>query len=224
MQSTYWVKGSPATFATNGEKPWIRTIVSSLSGKEFFHNEIELEFVITEERFKKYQYDIDNLCEPVFTALVRNLGWYQYKRSNVKKWYAFKRIGVTEGVFIRNGINSHMQPLYPKEENLFDGVYQGKFPNHATDDHMPLWLKTKRFDTINGKSCSLHLQFGSEEISTASICGGKVKPLIDCLYPILGGPKGAPADHLVYSLLVEKGIAGLQKDQVAINIWSHNKS
>ena len=43
--------------------------------------------------------------------------------------------------------------------------------------------------------------------------------MIDCLYPILGGPPGDPEDWRIDVLQVEKDIKDLEADVVAVTAW-----
>ena len=61
--------------------------------------------------------------------------------------------------------------------------------------------------------------FGAQKLSIASLSDGKVKHIIDCLYPLIGGKKGAPEDHRIVELYVVKSVPGLNNDQVQITIW-----
>lgn len=102
MDVRYWIPGFPATFATSREKAWKNQIYQALSGKQFCGNRIGLEFVFTRDNYEKYQFDIDNLCEPVFAVLTSSLGWFSGKRKNIALWTARKRIGDEQGLLIRN--------------------------------------------------------------------------------------------------------------------------
>jgi hypothetical protein len=75
-----------------------------------------------------------------------------------------------------------------------------------------------RFQKVNN-ACTIHIQFGSKNLSIATISDGKVKPVIDCLYPIIGGSAGAPEDEKIEAIVVEKQIENLEDDMVKITIW-----
>lgn len=216
MDVRYWIPGFPATFATSREKAWKNQIYQALSGKQFCGNRIGLEFVFTRDNYEKYQFDIDNLCEPVFAVLTSSLGWFSGKRKNIALWTARKRIGDEQGLLIRN-IDS-CPPEIASSSPLFDEVYDGALPAKATDDSMPLWIKKfGRFKTL--KRCSIRLQFENTPVSIATISSGKVKPVIDCLYPIIGGVSGAPHDEIIDMLIVERVCNSAQRPAVRITIW-----
>lgn len=217
MNKEYWIPGRPATFATRHEVPWRDTIKRYIAGNKNIYHSVELEFFITKENIEKYAFDVDNLCEPVFAALASGMGWYSGKRSNIQSWKASKKEREISGLILKDveGIEFEHAP----EKLLFDGTYRGIFPNKATDFEIPIWLmSTKEMLRVDNK-CSIRLLFGSKNLSIATISAGKVKPIIDCLFPILGGVAGAPDDHKITDLYVRKAVEGLTDDQVRISVW-----
>jgi len=49
-----------------------------------------------------------------------------------------------------------------------------------------------------------------------NISSGTIKPIIDCLYPVLGGKIGAPDDHGIRLLVVQKGVNEIPQESVRI--------
>lgn len=70
MKCNYWISGFPATFATAREIIWKKQIFEALSGKAYDESSISLKFVFTKDHYERFQFDIDNLCEPVFAVLI----------------------------------------------------------------------------------------------------------------------------------------------------------
>ncbi len=218
MDCAYWINGFPATFATSREKIWKIQLFKALSDKQYSDNSIDLKFTFTEENYNKHQFDIDNLCEPVFAVLTNPLGWFSGKRTNIELWTARKCIGKNQGLLIQN-INSGTQ-LAPNTIPLFDKVYNGLLPNKATDGAIPLWISSfGQFKPI--KKCSVRLRFENTPVSIATISSGKVKPIIDCLYPIIGGLPGAPKDEIIEMLTVERISNNTHISAVRITIWEN---
>lgn len=220
MGMEYWVPGRPSTFATNHEALWRETIIKQLGDKCNIHNSIEMEFRISRDNLIKYAFDIDNLCEPVFSSITTYLGWYNSKRSNIERWKAIKTESAIEGMQLKDveEIDLSME----RHKMIFDGVYQGRFPNKATDPEIPEWLKSQDNFAKIKDNCAISLKFGSKSLSIATISSGKVKPVIDCLYPILGGARSVPDDHKITELYVEKSVEGLSDDQIRISIWERD--
>ena len=222
MKTKYWISGFPATFATNREKEWKDQIYKALSGKQYCGSSIGLEFIFNKDNFGKYQFDIDNLCEPVFAVLTSSLGWFSGKRTNIALWTARKRIGDEQGLLIYS-IDS-CPPEIANCSPLFDEVYDGKLPEKATDKVLPSWIDERIKEKFGQqfkppKRCSVRLQFENMQYSIATISDGKVKPIIDCLYPIIGGDPGAPRDEIIDALVVERVSSSAQRKAVRITVW-----
>ncbi len=216
MSYKYWVSGFPATFATSREKIWKQQICQALSGKQHNDSSINLQFVFTKGNYEKYQFDIDNLCEPVFAVLTSSLRWFSGNRRNITLWTARKCIGTEQGLLVQS-IDSDTL-LTPSNNPLFDEVYDGILPTKATDDNMPTWIRgLGQFK--NMKKCSVRLQFENIPVSIATISSGKVKPIIDCLYPIIGGVPGAPNDEIIEMLTVERVSNNNKTSSIRVTIW-----
>ncbi len=156
------------------------------------------------------------ICEPVFAVLTTSLGWFSGRRTNISLWTARKYIGDAQGLLI-NTIAAE-SALTPSSIPIFDEVYDGVLPNRATDTAIPLWIESLGQFNIENK-CSIWLIFENKRINIANISNGKVKPIIDCLYPIIGGFPGAPKDHIIEMLTVEKVSSNTERSSVRITIW-----
>jgi hypothetical protein len=219
MDYKYWINGFPATFATNREKIWKQQLCQALSGKQYYENSIDLQFVFTKSNYENHEFDIDNLCEPVFAVLASSLRWFSGKRRNITLWTARKCIGKEQGLFIRS-INSNTL-LTSNSIPLFDEVYDGVLPTKATDKNIPSWIKEfGQFKVV--EKCSVRLEFQNTPVSIATISSGKVKPIIDCLYPIIGGTPGAPNDEIIEMLTVERVNNTTQRSAIRITIWEEH--
>ena len=217
MSYKYWVSGFPATFATTREKVWKQQIRQTLSGKEYYGNSVGLKFVFSERNYEKFKFDIDNLCEPIFSVLTSSLHWFSGSRKNITLWTARKCIGKEQGLLIRNiGPNTLLMPSSPP---LFDEVYEGVLPTNATEEAIPSWIIGLGQFKVT-KKCSVRLIFEKTSVSIATISSGKVKPIIDCLYPIIGGDPGKPKDEIIEWLTVERVSNSRKRAAVRITIWN----
>jgi len=54
------------------------------------------------------------------------------------------------------------------------------------------------------------------------VATGRVKNVIDCLQPILGGPFGNPDDHRIVTLLVVKGVPGVPDRAARVSVALHH--
>ncbi|MBC2726966.1 hypothetical protein [Desulfosporosinus sp.] len=222
-RNSIWVGGVPATYATKAERPWkdcLSDTVTLTPQSEVGYTGLDLRFILPTFAPKGHPLDVDNLCEPVFSVLIGKLGWFQGKRPNLRWWHATKAEGISYGV----QITAIKAVMYDTEDGLgkpiFDSVYTGDLPSKATDTQLPIWISRLKTNPIKKDSrFVVRLLFGNEKINIGDIATGKVKSLIDCLYPIIGGISGNPEDWRIDSLIVHKGISTLQHDSVRISIW-----
>jgi len=225
----FWVPGIPATFATRGERPWkdelIRSIPTPSIEEKFNFNGLILEFVLPTLEPNNQPLDIDNLCEPAFSVLINELRWFGGRRPNLKWWHAIKVCGQPSGLrlSIEPATPSPMTCKYGSP--FFDEIYEGLLPSKATDHQVPSWLSSFKFaPPKNNNRFAIRLQFGGTRVNIGDVATGKVKALMDCLYPVIGGSRGKPEDWRVDVLQVEKGVTNLKDDSVRISIWKLRNS
>lgn len=219
-QHASFVSGLPATFATAREKPWKTELSNQLSSPTMAGNErgVELQFNVLSLAPNGQPLDVDNLCEPVFSVLVGQLGWFGAARGNVHWWSATKRDGGPHGCGIT--ISDARSAGVPSAPPTLEGVYRGMLPRNAKEADVAAWASgLVRGATELPTRCIVHLAFGSNTVNIADISTGVVKSFVDCLYPILGGRAGAPEDYRVSQLIVEKGAAGLVSNEVRARLW-----
>ena len=218
MMNEYWIAGKPATYATKSERTWKISVFNTLKSVKQYSGDIEFEFVFKSEYFNKVNFDVDNLCEPVFAVLTSKMGWFGGKRTTIHRWKATKRVGDIEGMYIRAfdvQLNKDTE-----RKMIFNGIYKGVFPNKATDDSIPKWINNG-YKYIRINQYGISFEFGSNKLSIATISDGKVKHIIDCLYPVIGGKSGYPEDNKINSLVVERNTVDLGEDEVRIRIWEY---
>lgn len=215
----FWVPGTPATFATKGEKTWKETLGQHISRPADGDScGIKLEFLLPTLAPNNHPLDIDNLCEPVFSVLIGKKGWFGGKRTNLKWWNASKSSNEN------SGLSLSMEPASAPELTelygapFFDNVYEGVLPRKATDPQVSTWLNNIYLHGEENERYILNIQFGGD-INIGEIATGKVKSLIDCLYPIIGGSLGKPEDWRIDILQVEKGVKSLGENAVRIRFW-----
>jgi hypothetical protein len=102
-------------------------------------------------------------------------------------------------------------------------VYKGAFPKSALDPEIPVWLHRMESVPTVADPCGLAVLFGRTKLSIASLSGGVVKHIMDCLYPILGGKPGSPYDQMIYEMLVQKNCALLMPNEIRIVVYMLNK-
>jgi len=222
MSNEFFIPGVPATFATKGEIPWRQALTRSIEdpGDQAFLG-VRLSFTLPTLEPRGHPLDIDNLCEPVFSILINARGFFKARRPNLHWWEATKAKGEEHGVRV---ILEKSQPggLTPElGEPSFNQLYSGTLPSSATDPDIPNWLSSlgvcKAVDS-SGRF-ALQLDFLNPRVNVGMIATGKVKSIIDCLYPLLGGSKGKPEDWRIDRLLVTKGFSSDLAGAVRIGLW-----
>ena len=165
--------------------------------------------------------DIDNLCEPVFSVLINKLGWFGGRRPNLKWWHSIKVCSKPSGLHLSMELTTPPEMTDEYGSPFFDETYEGVFPSKATDPQILSWLNSlKKFKSQkNDDRFIIRLQFEGAKVNIGDIATGKVKAIIDCLYPVIGGCKGKPEDWRVDVLQVEKGVTKLKNNSVQISIW-----
>ena len=219
---TFWVDGIPATFATAKEASWKLALGNALpAGGGHQAAGLRLDFMLPTLSPAGHPLDVDNLCEPVFSVFINKLGWFEGKRPNLMWWRATKGCGDPSGV--RLTVEPVPAPDMDSElgHAFFNAAYRGELPSSATDERVPAWLESLGpidLPRDDGRF-ALRLRFGAPRINIGEVATGKVKPMIDCLYPILGGSPGDPEDWRIDVLQIEKDVESLEADLVAVTAW-----
>lgn len=214
-----FVPGEPATFATKGEKPWKEAVTAAASlcvpSLEAVDG-VTLEFTVASHSRNGQPFDLDNLCDPVFVAL-KNAGWFGGRKANVKWWRATKAEGPVSGVRIVGQVEPPTADQCPW---LVQAIYQGDLPHDGRHEGVAAWAR-EIAEGMSGHApdrLGLGLRFGNPDITIAEISSGRVKNIIDCLYPIIGGEASAPHDWKVNELWVDRGVR-LPDGLVEVQVW-----
>ena len=136
-------------------------------------------------------------------------------------WQAEKKWGTPPGLEIILETNDSRDP-----EKMFSGrnscfIYTGEFPKNARDEKIPNILERLGFKgrPLDIERFILYMGFVSETINLGDIATGKIKSLIDCLYPAIGGSSGCPEDWRIDMIYVRKGIKHLEGNTVEVSLW-----
>jgi len=210
------VLGEPFTFATKGELIWREIMMNSIPEKfEKNYSGVELKFHYVSE-IHGQPLDVDNLCEPVFIILVGKKNYFDGVRKNIQ-WFRAEKIQDNNGK-----LELSLSEQIPKLNHgliLFDEIYVGPFPKSATDPKFPIFVKNNLKRKLEKtEECIVSIQFNSSSVNIGNISSGTIKPIIDCLFPVLGGIQGDPNDHVIRILQIEKGITSIPQDGIRIVI------
>lgn len=207
-----FVPGEPATFATKGEKPWKEAVTAAASlcvpALEAVDG-VTLEFTLSSHHRNGQPFDLDNLCDPVFVIL-KNAGWFGGRKANVRWWRATKSVGPASGVRI---LGQSKPPADVQRSVLMQAVYKGDLPHDGRHEGFAAWAReiAQRMPGPTPDRLGIGLRFASSDITIAEIASGRVKNIIDCLYPIIGGDASEPHDWKVHDLRVERGTTTLNR-------------
>lgn len=140
--------------------------------------------------------DLDNLCEPVFSVIANRLGWFGGSRPNVRSFRARKTLAESTGCRIR--ITSELwDGSWFEGEVLLDGSFTATMPRSARDEIFAGWVaRTMTRPASPFGSLAVELSFAGP-VNLGDISTGRLKNVIDCLYPVIGGRPGAPSDARV---------------------------
>jgi hypothetical protein len=190
-----FIAGRPAPFATAGERPWKEAIAVSLasfapSAKGSF---LELDFAVEPAVGYARGADLDNFSEPVFSVLANQLGWFGGRRSNIRAFRARKTLAEPTGCRVRISIE-RWRDSWVEGLSLLDAVSVGPLPRGARDDAFAMWVEKAMVRAADPDAdLAVELRF-SGPVNLGDIATGRLKNVIDCLYPVLGGRPGAPND------------------------------
>lgn len=214
-----WVPGTPATFATWGEKPWRLELERHLAGVQVPGGETGLvfEFDVATMTPGGIPRDLDNLCEPVFSVVVNRLAWLGGSRTRIEWWSASVRIGVPTGLRLQLGSERLIRT--PKTPPLFEFAFEGPLPISGTDPAIPNALRSLINSPLPAGDLEVRLSFGSSALNIGDIATGRVKNVIDCLFPVWGGVAGKPADHRIKRLHVAKGNREAPGKGFTLAVW-----
>ncbi len=165
-----------------------------------------------------HYFDVDNLAEPVFSILINKKGWFKGKRPNIQWFRASKIKALTSGCDFK--ISDSTEPVISVncKNQIYNKVYSGNLPKSATDNEFISWVKEDSTPVKNNSSFYLKIEFSSSSVNLGDIATGKVKSIIDCLYPVIGGNMGSPEDWRIDILEVTKGVETIPENSIRLSI------
>lgn len=218
QQISFYVNGEPSSFSTAREKPWKMNLEQQIpSGdKNGFEKGVIIDFHLESMTVNGQYFDVDNLCEPVFSVLINNKGWFNGKRPNIQWFRASKIKDNKSGCNFRLTSSKEAEKNIEFKNTIFDKVYSGNLPKSATDEEFISWIKQNSTGVKQSPSFYLNIEFADQKINLGDIATGRIKSIIDCLYPVIGGNKGAPTDWKIDILDVKKGLTTIPEGAVRI--------
>jgi hypothetical protein len=213
---SWWVPGRPATFATAGERPWKDAVREHVAVCLQAHSSstLDLSFVVDGAPSGSAAADLDNLLEPLMSALVNGQGWFGGRRPNVINLRATKQYAQPTGCQISI---IEQPPEAAVALPVFDGVFDGPLPVSATDPVVSDWLLGANATVIEAGPVAVDLRFGGP-VNLGDIATGKVKTTIDGLWPLLGGSAGRPDDSRITALTLSRTVPGIPATGVHVRV------
>lgn len=217
---SFFVNGEPSSFSTAREKPWKIKLEQQIP--DYNINGLErgviLGYHLESMTVNGQYFDVDNLCEPVFSILINKKRWFKGKRPNIQWFRASKIKALKSGCdfIISDSIEPPISVIYKNQ--IFNKVYSGKLPKSATDIEFISWIKENYTPEKNNGSFYLKIEFSSPSVNLGDIATGKIKSIIDCLYPIIGGTMGNPEDWRINVLEVKKGVETIPENSIRVTV------
>ena len=196
-EASIWIEGEPATFATKGEALWKKLLHTeipppALDGRE---TGLNLNFSVSSLLRHGQPFGVNNLCDPVFSVLIGQKGWFGGKKPGLAWWSATKRQGKPPGCHI--AIYTKRSIVFPSQSPFWDEIFPGPLSVNGTSPELARWALALRVDRdVNWipEKCSLYFGFADANLSLGNISSSRVKAAVDCLYTWLGGTAGNPED------------------------------
>lgn len=215
------IAGVPAAFAGGEpERRWKETLRVELPPAQPGFGEwgLRVAFTLPPAAPGRPGSDIDNLLEPVLSVLVNGLGWFGGRRPAIALVHATKERGQVTGCKVEI-LRSAPSPA-PTGVPLLEASFAGSLPRSARDEAFAEWARRSAAPDgqTDAGAFGVALHFADPRINLGDVATGRPKPIIDCLWPILGGSARAPHDHLITELRLTRS-AESATGGVHVTVW-----
>jgi hypothetical protein len=223
MPPLIFVEGVPTGYSNANEQDWKQRLLNGIGSPSMGGNEfgVALHFGLPSLSVRGRPFDLDNLCEPVFSVLVNARRWFGGKRTNIRWWRATKCVSTQVGCSIAIETVNNSPPV-PTVDPRFEGVYHGYLPTSARDEKLVRWARDESHKAAivpSETNYILCLEFGDGSLNLGDIASGPAKHFIDCLFPFYGGEMGAPDDHRISEIVVTKPTPDCRRTAVRVRLW-----
>lgn len=214
--------GVPSPWSGSGEKTWKETLRRGIPEPttEYDAQGVLLHFRLTGADSGYSAADLDNLCEPIFQVLIGEQGWFSGKRANLRWFRASKSYGEAPGCDLTVTRSSPVDAPQTHSRMLLSTLYIGPLPLRGSDSPLADWVGSIPEAPVQIDRCAVLLQFADTAVNIGDIPTGRVKNVVDCLYPVLGGKPSDPEDWRVDILQVEKGAAYVSLGALRITLYA----
>jgi hypothetical protein len=212
LPTPWTVYGRPVGYSAGiAEQQWKEQIRSAVHKSPADHggNGLFADFYVPRPTKRMPGFDLDNLLDPVLSAVVNTQRWFGGRRPNLG-WIA-----------ARKHVSDHPRldlavldspPLLWAEANVkvyLDGPYPQALPCSATIEDFARWVEQHQPNHVPRGPVGVSITFRDGQLNLGDIGAGPIKILIDGLWPLLGGRRGQPNDSRVTALIARKGVVDL---------------
>ncbi len=213
-QPAQWiVTGRPVGYSSgDAEREWkdlIRAAVPLAGTAQPAGSGLFADFSIQQPSPRATGFAIDNLLDPVLSAVINGQGWFGGHRPNLSWVAAQKRVQAEPGVRLAVLPNPPRLWQGSDADVAFDSAYPDDLPTAGSIDEYAVWVDRHMLRPLPKGAVGVAIEMADAEVNLGDIAGGVIKVLIDGLWPILGGHRGVPHDRRITSMVVRKGISGL---------------
>jgi hypothetical protein len=194
------------------EAAWKAQIMAAVPAAPAAHagEGLTADFRIAQPTATSPGFDLDNLLDPVFSVVINGRGWFGGRRANLRWATAQKTVAIRTGLHLAVLENPPRLWEQSGAEVGLDGVYQGQLPIATAVEDYTAWVQSRMLRRLPEGPVGVRLDFTGESVNLGDVATGKVKVLIDGLWPVLGGRPSAPDDRRVAALILSKGVADLR--------------
>jgi hypothetical protein len=195
---TAFVPGEPVLFMGRSEAVWKKRVQDAVVGKL---SRPRLEFTVASFLRNGNRFDLDNLAKPVLAVVA----------PDAQSIWVKVRQGSEPGVHI-----SEAAPPPPVAVERRVSIPQPPTRSKKRVETIPELVGANQIG--QDEPLGIYLAFSGDDVAVSD-CGfeGPIKPLIDSMWPILGGKAGSPADHRIRELRVVR--AGSGRLGVDVSVW-----
>jgi len=193
------------------ERAWKAQIMSAVPVAPVTHagGGLFADFRIAPPTAKSPGYDLDNLLDPMFSVMINSRGWFGGRRPNLRWVAARKKAAGETGVYLAVLEDPPDLWVESRVEVGLDNVYHDHLPNLAAVADYTTWVQRHMVRRLPSGPVGIEIDFADNHVNLGDVGTGRAKVLIDGMWPVLGGQRGAPDDRRVAALILRKGIADL---------------
>jgi hypothetical protein len=213
LPSPWIVTGKPVGYSSGvAEQEWkalIRKAVPQAKAPRAAGSGLFADFGVPQPTPQASGFDLDNLLDPVLSAVINGQGWFGRHRPNLR-WIAAHKFVLDEPA-VRLAVlpdPPHLWEQSDVEVVGLDAVYPGDLPSAESSDEYVAWVERNMHPLRQG-AVGVAIDIADAAVNLGDIANGPIKILIDGLWPILGGGPGAPHDKRIVALVMRKGVSVL---------------